>query len=133
MPVENSIRYQVDSEDAAAEWAALAPAKGIIHLGEHRRPFSISMFHQLRCLDILRKDIVQVQKTNSKLSDPVEAALAQHCLNYVRQMLFCGVDTTLDIIAGTPPKTPAVYPDRFKCQDWDAVYDAVRRNQNSAL
>lgn len=133
MPVENSVRYQVDTDEATAEWAALTPGKGIIHLGEHKRPFSISMFHQLRCLDILRVEMVQVQKTGSTLSDPVAAGLGQHCLNYIRQMLFCGADLTLDTIMGNPPKTPAVYADRFKCQDWEAVYDEVRKNQGVAF
>jgi hypothetical protein len=46
MPLENTVRYELDSPNSEPEWGAMTPRNGIIHLGEQRRPFSISMFHR---------------------------------------------------------------------------------------
>ncbi|KAJ7178752.1 hypothetical protein C8R43DRAFT_470854 [Mycena crocata] len=62
MPVEDTVRYMIESPDSKREWDAMIPGNGIIRLGEQRRPFSISMFHQLRCISILRKEMMGAQK-----------------------------------------------------------------------
>lgn len=46
MPLENTVRYAIDSPDGEREWDAMTPGNGIIHLGKHKQPFSISMFHR---------------------------------------------------------------------------------------
>ncbi|KAJ6577322.1 hypothetical protein B0H19DRAFT_553377 [Mycena capillaripes] len=125
MPLENTVRYEIDSPNSEAEWDAMTPGNGIIHLGEQRRPFSISMFHQLRCISILRKEMLSAQKTNVIKPD---SQLNQHCLNYLRQMLFCAADTILDTVLG-PTSHPLVVPEFFSCKDWQLVYDAVEANQ----
>lgn len=124
MPVENSIRYQVDTKDGASEWEALSPGKGMVHLGESRQPFSIAMFHQLRCLDTLRAGMARTAHPFNE-TGPAVTELTGHCLNYMRQMLMCGADTTVDVIFDR-----AVHPDRFTCNNWEAVYEAVRNNQS---
>ncbi|KAG2151243.1 uncharacterized protein EDB93DRAFT_1103191 [Suillus bovinus] len=90
MAFEDSVHYQMNTEDGRAEWASLTPGNGLVYLGEQRgHPFSISMFHQLRCLDILREDIVRANSS---------AALSRHCLNYLRQMIMCRSDAQLENI-----------------------------------
>ncbi|KAJ6617498.1 hypothetical protein B0H10DRAFT_1986445 [Mycena sp. CBHHK59/15] len=127
MPLENTVRYAINSVDGEAEWAAMTPGNGIIHLGEHRQPFSVSMFHQLRCISILRKEM-QSMHTASSEHNASDWALTQHCLNYMRQMLFCAADTIMDVVLG-PTSHPLVVPEIFTCKDWNLIYGAVRINQ----
>ncbi|KAJ7116335.1 hypothetical protein C8R44DRAFT_205753 [Mycena epipterygia] len=129
MPLENTRRYAIDSPDGEREWEAMTPGNGMIHLGEQRQPFSISMFHQLRCISILRKEMLSAQKTNHTKPD---SQLNSHCLNYMRQALFCAADTVLDTVLG-PASHPLVVPEFFFCKDWQLVYDAVERNQRGSI
>ncbi|KAJ7263748.1 hypothetical protein C8J57DRAFT_418839 [Mycena rebaudengoi] len=122
LPIHDTVRYQLTTEDGAAEWAALTPGDGIIYLGEQCRPFSISMFHEIRCLDILRTAFVNANTT--RRGTPEEAGLARHCLNYLRQMVFCRSHPYLEDVGDFPNANP----DLDRCRDWDAVYTEVRRN-----
>lgn len=108
---------------AAAEWAALAPGGGVVFLGAHRQPFGLSMLHQLRCLDLLRAEVLQSRHRDG----PTE--LARHCMNYLKQMILCRGDTFLE---------PMIHPSQddgpelnqvYECRDWEAVYAKVRENQ----
>ncbi|KAJ7220010.1 hypothetical protein GGX14DRAFT_354905 [Mycena pura] len=128
MPVENTVRYAIESPEADREWDAMTPGHGIIYLGEQRQPFSISMFHQLRCISMLRKEMLSAQRTG--VTKP-ESQLNQHCLNYLRQMLFCAADTILDTVLG-PISHPLVVPEFFSCKNWSLVYDAVKENQRGS-
>ncbi|KAF7312207.1 N-acetyltransferase domain-containing protein [Mycena indigotica] len=109
MPLENTVRYAIESPEADEEWRSMSPNDGIIHLGKHRRPFSISMFHQLRCIDILRKEMWLAQTTGVTKPDSM---LNRHCVNYLRQMMFCTADSTLDVVRG-PIAHPLVVPEFF--------------------
>lgn len=122
MSVEDSIHYSLEGPDADAEWEALAPSAGMIYLGNPPCPFGLSMFHQLRCLNILRQDFV-----NKKRGASVRPDLDHHCLNYMRQMVLCRSDLALDVVLGKP--APNVYPNIYQCNDWTKVYDEVHRNQ----
>ncbi|PBK61871.1 hypothetical protein ARMSODRAFT_622999 [Armillaria solidipes] len=44
---------------ADSEWETLFPRNGLIVLGPHEQVFSISMFHQLRCLNVIRNTTVE--------------------------------------------------------------------------
>lgn len=52
-------RFQLDTADGAAEWSAMVPGDGLVYLGEHNRSFTVSMFHQMRCLDVIREELVR--------------------------------------------------------------------------
>ncbi|KAH7918119.1 hypothetical protein BV22DRAFT_1025128, partial [Leucogyrophana mollusca] len=132
MGIEDTSRYQPDTSEGRAEWAALIPDNGIIHLGEQHLPFSISMFHQLRCLDILRESMVEAGKTGTPVDSPSASALNQHCLNYLRQMIFCRSDTYLEsLLATRKAGANLVLPGVYQCNDWDAVYEEARKNQEA--
>lgn len=126
MDLHDTVRYQLNTDDGVAEWAALAPGNGLIYLGEHRRPFSIAMFHQLRCLDVMRAEIVKLHQSNRTMHSDSEPALLDHCTNYMRQMLLCDSDIRLQPFMGHPANT---YPDRSQCNDWEGVYEEVQKNQ----
>ncbi|KAJ7746597.1 hypothetical protein B0H16DRAFT_1242183, partial [Mycena metata] len=127
--VHDTVRYQLDSDDGAAEWAASFPGNGLLYLGEQCRPFSISMFHQIRCLDIIRRSFVDVRSRNATTSrrDSLNGELTRHCLNYLRQMVFCRSHSYLDPVLGYP--IPNAHPDTDQCRDWSTLYEEVRRTQ----
>ncbi|KAG2033993.1 hypothetical protein BDR03DRAFT_901864 [Suillus americanus] len=128
MAFEDSTHYQINTEDGRAEWASLTPGNGLVYLGERPgHPFSISMFHQLRCLNILREDIV------GKSSN---AALSRHCLNYLRQMIMCRGDAQLENILLASKENSSqpffVRPGTYVCSDWNFVLEEVKKNQAGA-
>ena len=121
MNIEPTKHYQLSGSAADAEWAALALNGGILHLGPQRQPYSVSLFHQLRCLDIIRRDVV--------LSLPPEdSKLARHCLNYMRQMVLCRADLAVDPVLGRGVDA-RVRPDTNQCVDWRRVYEELEKNQ----
>ncbi|KAI9433470.1 hypothetical protein H4582DRAFT_981894 [Lactarius indigo] len=121
MSSEESVHYQLNAD---LEWRALVPANGTIYLGPERRPFTISMFHQLRCIDTIRTELLS---TRGLHTPPPPSELSRHCFNYLRQMALCRSDTTLVQVLN--PDDPHPFADVAVCNDWEHVYTEVRRNQ----
>jgi len=120
---ENTNRYKLDTENGAQEWAQLVPGgDGIVYLGEHKQPFSVSLFHQLRCLDILRNETV-----TPRGGAPSE--LARHCLNYMKQMVLCRGDVHLESFNYASHFDPIDQSGDWECRDWGSVYKEARQNQ----
>ncbi|KAI0738164.1 hypothetical protein C8Q80DRAFT_261631 [Daedaleopsis nitida] len=116
---DSGLRYDFNASHA---WRSLVPGDGLVYLGPHREPFMVSMFHQLRCLDVMRDQLTK------PLAERDEQP-ARHCMNYIREMILCRGDTNLD---------PYQYPSNIhpvephpvrRCLDWNAVYSAVEENQ----
>ena len=108
--IEDSVHYR----ESDSEWDALAPGNGTIYLGENDNPFSISMFHQMRCLNVIRKGIVNWP--------PKSPELTRHCLNYLRQIILCRSDLFLESLHGEA--------DQYRtCKDWSVIYAQVEKNQ----
>jgi hypothetical protein len=136
MNIEPTKHYQLSGPAADAEWAALAPRGGTLHLGPHRRPYGLSLFHQLRCLDVIRRGIVVGSGSGSgsppsASSSSDSSRLNQHCLNYMRQMVLCRADLALDpVLAGRGGEREArVHADTNLCVDWRRVYEELEKNQ----
>ncbi|KAF8520738.1 hypothetical protein BU17DRAFT_75563 [Hysterangium stoloniferum] len=130
--IENTAHYQISGDDA--EWAALIPGDGVVYIGEGKdaQPYTISIYHQLRCLDIIRKGIVSLEaNTTSGVPKNSLTPLTHHCVNYLREMVLCRSDIDTDSILGRPK--PAVTPDLYQCWDWEAVYTAVKDNQRAHM
>ncbi|THV05116.1 hypothetical protein K435DRAFT_137359 [Dendrothele bispora CBS 962.96] len=153
MDVQNTVNYQLNATPSTnAQWTALYPHGGVVHLGPDAKPFLPSVFHQLRCLDIIRlayaaqeENVVVYHEGVSKnrrdghgyhsgaeqsdFTGVVEDARARHCLNYLRQMLLCRSDLNLESVQAMGPGDPnihAVSPRRTQtCQDWTVVYDKL--------
>ncbi|KAI0698074.1 hypothetical protein C8T65DRAFT_542925, partial [Cerioporus squamosus] len=115
---EPSIHHQLNSTAAEERWAALAPENGglVSTRGEgFEGPFMLSMFHQLRCLDILRRAYAHHEGNSS---------LASHCFNYIRQMVPCRRDVHLEpLITVGGPHTVQQWR-TLQCLDWTQVYSA---------
>lgn len=119
---ENTKHYELDTEQGAREWEALVPGDGVVHLGPEKEPFSVSLFQQLKCLDVLRKEIVDGKRTE----------VARHCLNYIKQMILCRGDVHLESFNYASHIDPIDQSGDWECRDWDVVYREVRRNQAAA-
>ena len=125
MNIEPTKHYQLSGYNADAEWAALAPNNGILYLGPHRQPFSISLFHQLRCLDIIRRDVAETLPQE-------ESRLSRHCLNYMRQMVLCSTDLAVDPVMGRELEAE-VRAETNQCVDWRHVYQTLEENQREYI
>ncbi|KAL1940037.1 hypothetical protein VTO73DRAFT_9372 [Trametes versicolor] len=130
MYFEPTVHYRLNSTDADAEWAALIPPNGgIVHVGPERQPFILSVFHQLRCLDILRRAYVSPAEEGPD-------AVAVHCLNYIRQMVLCRRDTILEPVVDIGSAHAVQAWRTLTCKDWRKVYEAhaqqgpIRKAQN---
>lgn len=122
MTFESSLQY--------GNWSAsLGEEGGIIRLGKDKERYSISMFHQLRCLDIIGNDIIVANATDSKLGAAVPGQMTQHCMNYLRQMVLCRADLRLESARNPYGPRIAVSDVTHTCRDWNAVYRAAEKNR----
>ncbi|KAJ7780144.1 hypothetical protein DFH07DRAFT_765445 [Mycena maculata] len=123
MAMEDTANYQLASPDAGAQWASMIPKNGgIVHVGPDRQPYMLSVFHQLKCLDIMRR--MYAEDHGGALDD-----VGRHCLNYLRQTLLCRSDLRLETVQD-PDGAHAVdmYGD-LTCSDWRQVYARVEENE----
>ncbi|RDX40717.1 hypothetical protein OH76DRAFT_1412755 [Lentinus brumalis] len=118
LEIDSWTRYSLFSP---LEWQPLFPAGGIVHLGPKREPYTVSMLHQLRCLDVIRDQLSRVKAERDE--EPT-----RHCLNYLRQMLQCRGDLQLDAYQYAH-KVGALHPHAVRrCKDWRVVYQKVAEN-----
>lgn len=101
------------------EWGKLFPSDGFARVGPLNRTFVISLYHQFHCLDVIRVGFL-VNRTHA-------AQHIQHCLRYLRQILLCHADTTLE------PDIPQMAADgrwhhtangvgaMHRCKDWTVL------------
>ncbi|KAH9021763.1 hypothetical protein EDB84DRAFT_520829 [Lactarius hengduanensis] len=83
MSIEDTKQYQLSNPDP--EWAALVPGNGTLYLGLPMLVPQVSLFHQLRCSDVIRREIV----------DALPQEMTRDCLNYLRHMVICDTDLTV--------------------------------------
>jgi hypothetical protein len=97
MPFENTVHFAMDGEFADAEWQALLPrGQGLLSMNGSEEMFSIGMFHQLRCLDIVRSALAEIFRHPEKGTPYADdqPIIVQHCMDYLRQMTICHADLT---------------------------------------
>ncbi|TBU51884.1 hypothetical protein BD310DRAFT_941351 [Dichomitus squalens] len=126
---EDSIHYALETDLGAAEWKSILPSGGsTLYFGEDLRPFTLSMFHQLRCLDILRDILVEFHYNKSPDATYKNPEMAKHCMNYLRQTVICRADTRLEHVRAASGPRVVVSDLTHSCKDWTAVYEAAERN-----
>ncbi|EIM87001.1 uncharacterized protein STEHIDRAFT_56128, partial [Stereum hirsutum FP-91666 SS1] len=118
-------RYGVSNLNAWNEWRstdAFSNANGFVRLGPKGRLFSVSMLHQMHCLQIVRGAIIRCDAD----------VHVHHWLNMLRQGILCSADSTLDplyyAVDGTPVGAAGIGI-KHVCRDWEAIYRFVRENQ----
>ncbi|KZT68639.1 hypothetical protein DAEQUDRAFT_727763 [Daedalea quercina L-15889] len=137
MTIGDTVRYQLEDGFAAEEYARLMPSGGhIVYVadgpdssrgegekgGQGPRAYTVALFHQLKCLDIIRRDL-----TNSSLTAPTQ--LASHCMNYLRQMILCKANTRLESVKHPLGAVERTYD--ATCKDWELVYREAERNYHA--
>lgn len=125
---ENTKRYELAHDGGAEAWEKLVPNDGgIIYRSNPSTgevdDYTISMFHQLRCLTVLRAELLRPTRFESPRA-PNEPIL-KHCFNYIHQMVLCRSDTYLENLRKSIGENSlSVTPIRI-CKDWRKVYEAV--------
>ncbi|CAL1696226.1 unnamed protein product [Somion occarium] len=124
MYIQNTIHYNPQTSLGAAQFSRLLPAGGhLVHLNTTGEDvtYTVAMFHQLRCLDIIRNDYV------SGTSSP----LLRHCFNYLRQSILCLSDTRLESVRSPLAPTLVSLSSDHVCRDWTSLYAAAEMVYNS--
>jgi len=107
------------------DWFSLFPEGwyGFMSLGPDNRPFSLSLYHQLHCLDAIR---------TSFILNGTDAALhVEHCLRYLKVSLLCLADTTLEPASWVKDDEGYDLPATngmgviHQCKDWGALKELV--------
>ncbi|PPQ94168.1 hypothetical protein CVT25_003753 [Psilocybe cyanescens] len=130
MNVENTVRYQL-VKTGDDDWNRSLPSGGgLIHLGENQEVYSISMFHQLRCLDIIRTEFINRMASDGEATP---GALTQHCMNYLRQMVLCRANLRLESCRNAHGPRISVADITHTCSDWSAVYAAAEENYQTFM
>ncbi|KAJ7038978.1 hypothetical protein C8F04DRAFT_1209324 [Mycena alexandri] len=124
MTVQESRSYPIHGGHNALEIWATTNAKGFgyVRLGAEQRAFAVSMFHQLHCVRLLRAGL-------AGRYDAYARGHMQHCLNYLRQMILCSPDLTLepaDVLTRDfeLDRTGATHV----CSDWTSLYSEAAAN-----
>lgn len=147
----DSSTYQKSPAEVAYEWHSAYPGEnlGFVRLGPKKRFFSLALYHQIHCLDSLRKAILApadvhshadarnedgnnshgARDDNGRSKTKRDSAHSSHCLNYLRQTILCAADLTLE------PETEEGSQDvgeglavTHVCRDWSKVHRFVESN-----
>ncbi|KAI0043394.1 hypothetical protein FA95DRAFT_406955 [Auriscalpium vulgare] len=104
------------------EWGTLFPSEGFTDLGPAQQPYLLSMVHQMHCLDVFRVGFLR-NRTGA-------AYHVEHCLRFMRQIVLCNADTTLEEslvgeINGKKETGASGVGMVHRCRDWTKVRQAV--------
>ncbi|KAJ7454048.1 hypothetical protein B0H11DRAFT_1820179 [Mycena galericulata] len=135
MSFENSVHYDISTSLGEYEWN-YTTLPGIKHDGsfplnrkdsDGKQLFTVSMFHQIRCLNIIREAIVRFRSSNpDNLARPNH--LTTHCMNYLRQMVLCRSDLTLESARDPVGPRTVVSDITHVCRDWSVVWKDLDEN-----
>jgi len=131
---ENTVHYPFDTEFGDEEWNTTLPTGGaLLHLGSSFRPFTLGMFHEIRCLNIIRKTLANYYADSTDNAAIEHSELAQHCMNYLRQMVLCRSSLNLEPVRAAKGNHVTVWDITHTCRDWEAVYEAAEKNYQEYL
>lgn len=112
--------YDLFSDQGTQEYAKLLPSGGhTVHPAGSEKPYTVTLFHQLKCLNILRNE------HNFPDSEP----LTHHCLTYLRQTILCRPNLRIESVQ-TPVGSASRGYDTVCPRDWNQLYEAAKDNQN---
>lgn len=135
MTFQNSNTSAMSGAAADAEWASFVPKNnGFIakDIGNDTVYFGISAFHGMHCLDTLRRifevqfDVASPATINKLQANPEDTSFyhIHHCLIYLRSMILCDADPTLEhnIYSKNGSKTLGGDGTTHTCRDFHALY-----------
>jgi hypothetical protein len=119
--IGSTIHYELASEAGVEQWSKLVPESGhLVYLPSNdgsAAPYTVALFHQMKCLNILRGEYISRIADRSKSP----STTASNCLNYLRQSILCNVNMALERNKQGNGKVAGVYD--MKCNDWGKVYE----------
>jgi hypothetical protein len=118
------IHYPLDDHH---KWASIVPPlRGFVRLGAEGTPFSISLFHQLHCVNGVRFSYVAARDGLFKTEKARAEAFGHvnHCFDVIRQSILCKADTTLVPVGARNTTAPVTR----RCRDWSQVREFVDDN-----
>jgi hypothetical protein len=140
LTTEESSRYPLLGDRSDEEWLSLTSAGyGYAHLGPHYRLFAVTMFHEVRPLNrigdpgIDRRQLHCLRVFNFAFgrSNNTNMHHVRHCLGYLRTMILCASDTTLE--PGRFTDDGFIWDKEGEathvCDDWEAVYAQMEESQ----
>ena len=131
---ENTVHYTFNTRYADEEWNTTLPSGGtLLHLGPDLKPFTLGMFHEIRCLNIIRKTLAAYYADESEDSHIQNPQLAHHCMNYLRQMVLCRRSLRLQSVRASRGNHVTAWDVTDTCLDWTMVYDAAEKNYQDYL
>ncbi|KAJ7457332.1 hypothetical protein FB451DRAFT_1274591 [Mycena latifolia] len=123
LTAEETRWYPLHGPFAQELWAtSSSKGFGYVRLGPAHRAFAVAIFHQLHCVRLMRGAL-------DGRYDDVARGHMHHCLNYIRQMILCSPDLTLE--------PPDVLDRDFEvqragathvCNDWSVMYADAAKN-----
>jgi hypothetical protein len=133
MAVEETVHYAVDTTTGLSQWNSTLPrGDGILHLGPDGRAFSVTLFHELRCLDVLRVALMnELGRMEHSIPPPVrdeQPPVVRHCMGYLRQMMLCRASTGLESVKEARGLGLTKSDITHTCNDWSAVFGAAEQN-----
>ncbi|KAF7358520.1 hypothetical protein MVEN_00902900 [Mycena venus] len=118
-------QYPLDDD---LKWGSIvAPKRGFIRHGSEGAPISISLYHQLHCVNGIRFAYVATRDGLFKTEKARAASFAHvnHCFDLLRQSLLCKADTTL-----IPVNASSQAGVTRRCRDWEQVRRFVDENHD---
>jgi len=133
LPMENTVHYDLATDLGILEWNnGTLPGPnhdGVVWLtmkGGERKPFTFALFHQLRCLNVIRESLMA--RRHPPYTDP--SRLAIHCMNYIRQMVLCRGDLSMESARHPLGPNTVVSDVTHVCRDWSVIWDEAERNES---
>ncbi|KAH0584448.1 hypothetical protein H2248_009985 [Termitomyces sp. 'cryptogamus'] len=114
-----------------SDWDTILPAgDGFIYHPQDEQHYLVSHFHQLHCLRSLRRYV----RKDMTLT-PMDLSHVDHCLIYLRQMILCNADVTLEP-ANHKQRTPEGKVTNavtglgvtHECKDWEQLWGYMEEN-----
>ena len=117
---EDPTHYQIYGDGGEDEWdAQFPPGRGRIQLAPDNQTYEVTMFHELRCLGAIRHAMA-----TQSVGSTSNANMLHECFNYLRELILCRADTTLEAVLNTDLSVNHAYP--HVCRDWSALYSALK-------
>jgi hypothetical protein len=123
-------QYELNTSSGEQDYLLLLPPSGhTVRLGSTGRKFTVAIFHQLKCLDIIRQEFVHLESIQADTTT-YNSPLVHHCVNYLTQTILCQADAYLEPVSERYSLTQATsdWEMDHVCTDWEAIYKAAERN-----
>ncbi|PSR83174.1 hypothetical protein PHLCEN_2v375 [Hermanssonia centrifuga] len=127
MRVSDTAHFDLQSQEGIDEFAHALPSGGhLVYVrpdgdGSDPQPYTVTLFHQLRCLDVIRQQY-------SKVPSAPPPSLLHHCMNYVRHTILCRPHLLLEPAVNSQGTESREGGYDAVCHNWEAVYQEAERN-----